>query len=45
MSGSGRSAVRTIGIVLAVIFGILGLMVVGIFILFFIAMSNYGSNK
>jgi hypothetical protein len=45
MSSSGRSAVRTIGIVVAVILGILGLIFVGLIILFFIALSNYGSQK
>jgi hypothetical protein len=41
----GRSVWAIIGIVLAVVLCIGGLVVVGLLALFFVALSHYGSNK
>jgi hypothetical protein len=41
----GRSVWAIIGIVLAVVLGIGGLVVVGLMVLFFVGLSHYGSNK
>jgi cytochrome b561 len=35
----------TFGIALAVVLAILGLLVVGFFVVAFVSLSNYGSNK
>ena len=40
-----RSAATTAGIVIAVVLGIFGLVMVGFIVFFFIALSNFGSNK
>ena len=41
----GRSVWTIIGIILAVVLGIGGLVVVGVMVLLFIGLSHYGSNK
>lgn len=42
---TGRSALATFGIVLAVVVAICGLALVAAFIFFLIAFSSWGSNK
>lgn len=42
---SYRSAVSMLGLICVVLLVISGLAVVGYFVLFAVAMSNYGSNK
>ena len=42
---SRRSVWSGLGIALAVVLGILGLLVVGFFVVMIVGLSNYGSNK
>jgi hypothetical protein len=40
-----RSGWSIFGIILAVVLGVAGLVVVGLFVFAFVAMSSYGANK
>ena len=40
-----RSVASVIGIVIAIVFAVGGLAVIGAYVLLIIGMSNYGSNK